>query len=203
MTGWSETTFVFISTNQQHSDGGVEDRWLPVMRELKAQGATVRFLCLMGSPVGERARAEGIGVDPYILDKWNLWRSRSRLRKYLIRYHPICVHSTGLEADLLLRAAVPFLPGTHICTTIPCTPQCSRRRGFIDAIMRRFDERKICLSSAVFVECHEVAEEVRAAGVPERAIVMDPPADTPDDQRDSVERHIQVYMPFVAGRRRR
>ena len=98
-----------------------------VMAELARLGANVRFLCLMGSPAGERARKAGIDVDPYILDKWNVIRSHTRLRKYLKRYVPVAVHSTGLEADLLSRWAARKVPQTRTAVTLGGDPQGTRR----------------------------------------------------------------------------
>ena len=90
MRGWAQSTFVFVSTNTHPVQGGVEETWLAVMAELVRLGATVQLLCISGSGFADDARAAGVTVAPYILDKWNVVRSRSRLRKYLKRYEPVC-----------------------------------------------------------------------------------------------------------------
>jgi hypothetical protein len=190
MRSWSDSTFIFISTNPRHDEGGVEDRWLAVMSELRSKGANVRFLCLMGSPAGERARAEGIEVDPYILDKWNVIRSRSRLRKYFKRYMPVAVHSTGLEADLLTRWAARKVPVVAVVHTLPVDSQATRRKRPIDALFRRFDELGMRRSAAVFVPDDEIAAEVRGAGVDAKRIVLD---GVSADVDESVEAHIELY----------
>jgi hypothetical protein len=187
---WSDSTFIFISTNPRHDDGGVEDRWLAVMGELRRKGANVRFLCLMRSPAGERARAAGIEVDPYILDTWNVIRSRSRLRKYFKRYVPVAVHSTGLEADLLTRWAARKVPTVAIVHTLPVDSQATRRKRPIDALFRRFDELGMRRSAAVFVPDDEIAVEVRGAGVDAARIVID---GVNADVGESVEAHIKLY----------
>jgi len=200
MRAWSESTFVFISTNPRHDDGGVEDRWFEVMKELARLGANVQFLCLMGSPAGERARALGVNVDPYILDKWNVIRSRSRLRKYLQRYVPVAVHSTGLEADLLSRWAARKVPETRTVVTLSGDPQGTRRKRPIDALMRRFDEFGMKGVAAVFVEAPEFVREVLAAGVATERVILDPPATTEQERSASVRRHLSVYRLLLAGR---
>jgi len=200
MRAWSDSTFVFISTNPRHDEGGVEDRWFEVMKELARLGANVQFLCLMGSPAGERARTLGVNVDPYILDKWNVIRSRSRLRKYLRRYVPVAVHSTGLEADLLSRWAARKVPETRTVVTLSGDPQGTRRRRPIDALMRRFDEIGMKNVSAVFVETPELVSEVLSAKVPAERVILDPPATTEDERSASVRRHMSAYRLLLAGR---
>ncbi len=198
MKPWTESTFVFISTNPVHDPGGVEERWLDVMADLTRRGSTVRFLCLMGSPVEARARAlRGVQVDPYILDKWNVIRSRSRLRKYLRRYDPVCAHSTGVEADLLLRWAARKVPGTRIAHTVTDDPQRTRRLGPIDALMRRFDEFGMRRSDAVFAETPELVAEIVKAGVAGERVVFDPDIEVGGSTRESVARHVDLYQGFM------
>ena len=197
MRQWSESTFIFISTNPRHDEGGVEDRWFEVMSELERLGANVRFLCLMGSPAGERARKLGVDVDPYILDKWNVIRSRSRLRKYLKRYVPIAVHSTGLEADLLSRWAARKVPHTRTVITLGEDPQGTRRRSPIDRLMRRYDELGMRSVDAVFVESETLAAEIRSVGVDDSRIVLDTAGSSADE---CIARHVRVYSAFMRER---
>ena len=197
MRGWAQSTFVFVSTNTHPVQGGVEETWLAVMAELVRLGATVQLLCISGSGFADDARAAGVTVAPYILDKWNVVRSRSRLRKYLKRYEPVCAHSTGVEADLLLRWAVRPLTGIRMVTTISGPPQGTRRRGLIDKLMLRFDEAGIARSDAVFVTDDSSLPEIVAAGVAPGDIVIDVPTAT---HRESVARHLAVYRGFMASR---
>lgn len=200
MRRFEESTFVFISTNRVHRPGGVEERWLPVMESLASRGASVRFLCLMHTPMGEWARElPGIEVDPYILDMWNVIRARSRLRKYLKRYVPVAAHSTGLEADLLLRWAARKVPLVKVAHTITESPQGTRRRRPVDALFRRFDELGMRThADAVFVEGEALAREVRGAGVAGGSVVVDPP--DAHDPSESIKRHLRVYQGFMAER---
>ena len=201
MNAWEHATFVFISTNQRHEPGGVEERWLAVMAELVRLGATVQFLCLMGSPVEARARELGINVAPYILDKWNVVRSRSRLRKYLRRYVPVCAHSTGVEADLLLRWAARKVPGTRIVVTLPADERQATRRGRpMDSLMRRWDLAGIVKQDVVFAETDDLLLELLSAGAKAERIMLDPPAHTPEALRSCVAHHVGVYREFLKER---
>ncbi len=198
MRRWEDSTFVFISSNPEHVEGGVEERWVAVMRQLADKGASVRFLCLMHSPMGEWARSLGIAVDPYILDKWNVVRSRSRLRKYLKRYAPVVAHSTGLEADLLLRWAARVLPEIRVVHTLAAQPQGTRRHRPVDALMRRFDELGMRSAAGVFVESDDVEAEVLSAGVPRERIHLDHVEGTAAAR--SIRVHLDLYRNFMAGR---
>jgi hypothetical protein len=198
MRTWEQSTFVFISANTQHEPGGVEENWLAVMAALVDRGAAVQFACVAESPLAEPARSLGVTVAPYVLDKWNVVRSRSRLRKYLKRYDPVCAHSTGTEADLLLRWAVRGVPHVLIATTLTRhLAQPTRRHRPVDLLMRRFDDTGIERTDAVFVPTPELAAEVTAAGLPAERVVIDPPT---SDPAASVERHIAVYRGFMAQR---
>lgn len=197
MRRYEDSTFVFISTNPEHRAEGVEEHWVPVMQALAEEGATVRFLALMGSPMGEWARKVGINVDPYILDMWNVIRARSRLRKYLKRYQPVVAHSTGLEADLLLRWAARKVPVVRVVHTLAPDAQGTRRRRPIDALMRRFDEAGMKSAAAVFVTEERLGAEVEAAKVPADRIVLDPATDAAETR---IARHLAVYGRFMAER---
>jgi hypothetical protein len=199
MRRYEESTFVFISTNAQHELGGVEERWLPVMQSLAEKGASVRFLCLMHTPMGQWARTlPGVEVDPYILDKWNIIRARSRLRKYLRRHLPVVAHSTGIEADLLLRWAARKVPVVGVAHTLTESPQGTRRRRPMDALFRRFDEFGMrSQADAVFVGSAQLETEVAAMGIAGDHIVVDPLGDS---ERQGVERHLAVYRTLMAER---
>jgi hypothetical protein len=199
MRRWADTTFVFVSANEHFEPGCVEARWLPVMRTLAEHGASVRLLALPSSPVSDAARGvPGVSVDPYILDKWNIVRSRSRLRKYLRRLEPVAVHSTGLEADLVTRWAARKVALVNVVHTVTACPGSTRRSGPIDALMRRFDEMGMRSAVAVFVDDAELAAEVASAGVADERIVIDSAADA--SERSSVERHLGLYRDLMAER---
>ncbi len=199
MKRWEDSTFLFISTNQEHHEGGVEERWIPVMTELVALGASVRFLANMHSLMGEWARTvKGVQVDPYILDKWNVIRARSRLRKYLKRFMPVCAHSTGIEGDLLLRWASRRVPDVRVAHTVTAAAQATRRRKPVNQLFFRFDEMGMQHADAVFVPTPELVDEVLAAGREgrhARRIILDPPDSS---MRDSLDRHLEVYATFLA-----
>lgn len=194
MRPFALSTFIFISTNAEHAPDGVEQRWLAVMSELVQLGSTVHFICFVESPLAEPARSIGVTVAPYILDKWNLIRSSSRLRKYLLRYDPVCAHSTGVEADLLLRWAARRLPTVRIAATLAPEHQRTRRRRPIDALMFRFDEAGLRREDAVFLAHEDLIQEVLAAGVPPEKIIVD------GDIAHSASLHMDVYRTFMASR---
>ena len=201
MRAWSESTFVFVTTNAHYGPGSVEERWLPVMSELVQLGASVQLLCDAHSPLAETARSVGVAVVPYVLDRWNVIRSRSRLRKYLQRYRPVAVHSTGLEADLLTRWAARVLPDVAVVATLTDgNPQATRRKRPIDALMRRFDEAGMGTSAAIFVTTEDLIGEVQSANIPAEKIIFDPleegPSATPVA---SVRRHLEVYRALMAS----
>jgi len=202
MRSWRESTFVFVTTNSKYGPDSVEERWLPVMSELVQLGASVQLLCDAHSPFAETARSVGVAVGPYVLDRWNVIRSRSRLRKYLQRYQPVAVHSTGLEADLLTRWAARVLPDVAVVATFTeGDRQRTRRKRPIDALMRRFDEAGLGSSSAVFVTSEDLIGEVQSARFPAEKIIFDPLEEgasaTP---AASVARHLDVYRQLMAGR---
>ena len=195
MRRWADATFIFISTNARQEPGGVEERWLGVMKELIALGVTVHYLCFTSAPSAEHARELGATVSPYILDRWNPIRSRSRLRKYLRRYEPVCAHSTGLEGDSILRWAVRHVPDVAFCAALQASgQQGTRRRPSIDRLFRRFDELGMRRAAAVFVESEALEAEVRSAGVDSDRIVVDPVASSAAELAASVKRHMLVYM---------
>ncbi len=202
MRYFDHSTFLFISTNAEHAPDGVEQRWLAVMSELVQLGSTVHFICFAESPLADPARSLGVTIAPYILDKWNVIRSRSRLRKYLRRYEPVCAHSTGVEADLLLRWSARKVPSVRIAATLAADPQRTRRRRPIDALMIRFDEAGLSREDAVFLTREDLLPEILAAGVPASRIVLDLDGQTAagDDLAASVTRHLEVYRTFMASR---
>lgn len=200
MRRWNESTFIFISTNQVQEPHGIEENWIPVMRALMDRGATVRFLCLMHSAMGEWARELGIPVDPYILDKWNVVRSHSRLRKYLRRYTPVCAHSTGLEGDLMLRWAARKLKQVRVAHSITEVPQRTRRGRTVNAAMSRLVGFGLRSADAIFVQGETLAEKLADAGVLREHIVVVPGPTSAQSRKAALSAHLDVYRAFMAGR---
>ncbi|MDO9556429.1 MAG: glycosyltransferase [Coriobacteriia bacterium] len=192
MRGWTRATFLFISTQNTLEPGGVEERWFAVMGELVSRGATVRLLAPLHTEVVDRARALGIQVDPYMLDKWNVVRTRSRLRKYLRRYQPSVVHSTGTEADVLLRWAARRVEGMRVAHTLRavCTSGLRRTLGILAV---RVAELGLSHAKLVFAETQELAELALSAGIPPAFVVFDPPAMDAAAVAESVAHHVDAY----------
>lgn len=196
MRGWSRATFLFISTATELEPGGVEERWFAVMRELVDRGAVVRLLAPLHTEVVERARELGFQVDPYMLDKWNVVRTRSRLRKYLKRYQPSVVHSTGTEADALLRWAARRVPGMRVVHTLRSVYTKGLRRTLAIAV-RRLAELNLGSARFVFAETDALVDIARAAGLPGERVMLDPPALDAPTLSASVRAHLDVYWRLI------
>lgn len=192
MRGWKRATFLFISTQETLEPGCVEERWLAVMADLVLRGASVRLLAPLHSQAVARARELGFQVDPYMLDKWNIVRTRSRLRKYLRRYQPTIVHSTGIEADALLRWAARRVEGMRVVHTLRSDGAPGIRR-VLTVLVRRLAELDLGSAKLIFAETGELAGEAVAAGVSPASVVFDPPISDPAELSDSVSRHIDAY----------
>lgn len=133
------------------------------------------LICTPKAVLEAPARALGVTIAPYKMDKFNLVRTRSRIRKYLKRYRPVIAHSTGYEADVLLRWAAKDLPvkvaSSAICGAWPSTGIGAFGtwvRGHLDRdTLRRVD--------VFFADCGDLVERLVAAGMPRERIVLDPP----------------------------
>ena len=192
MRGWKRATFLFISTQGTIEPGGVEERWFAVMAELVSRGATVRLLAPLHTDVVERARSLGFHVDPSMLDKWNVVRTRSRLRKYLRRYQPVVVHSTGVEADALLRWAARRVDGMRVAHTLRAAPTAGLR-GTLAVLVRRIATLGLGGARLVFAETDELVRTAVSAGLPVDSVILDPPASDTEMLQESVERHLFAY----------
>jgi hypothetical protein len=197
MRGWTRATFLFISTQDTLEPGGVEERWFAVMAELVSRGATVRLLAPLNTEVVERARELGIQVDPYMLDKWNVVRTRSRLRKYLRRYQPTVVHSTGVEADALLRWAARRVEGMRVAHTLRAVCTSGLRRTMV-VLVRRVAELGLSHARLVFAETEELMQEAVSAGMRPADVLYDPPTTGPGTLAQSVRRHVDAYWQMMA-----
>lgn len=156
--------------------GRVERRLLRVMSALLAQGARVHLISTPRSPVEVEAAKLGVEIAPYHLDKLNYFRTRSRVRKYLERFSPVAVHSTGLEADLVVRWAARGMR-TAAVNTIACTDY--PRQGdtpLAVAVRRWLDSSSLSGADAIVADCAATAQRLQAAGVVPDRIVIDPPS---------------------------
>jgi len=197
MRGWNRATILFISTAAELEPGGVEERWFAVAQELMELGASVRLRAPLNADVVKRAHEVGIQVDPYMLDKWNVVRTRSRLRKYLKRYRPSVVHSTGAEADALLRWAARRVPGMRVVHTLRSTPTKGIRRTLVIAV-RRLAELNLASVRFVFAETEQRLDEARAAGLSDDRIALDPPARDSAALAECVRMHVDLYWRLIS-----
>jgi glycosyltransferase involved in cell wall biosynthesis len=177
VTDFKDTTFLFITSRSAGDTlGRVERRWLRVMKALIERGATVLVICPLRAPLEDRARALGATIAPYRMDKRNLVRTRSRLRKYLKRYRPVVAHATGFHADLLLRRAARGLP-VKVAVSLMCgkwPPQ--GKRPLSRLLRRRADARSLGRVDTFFVDCTALTADLTAAGVSPERVVFDPPS---------------------------
>jgi glycosyltransferase involved in cell wall biosynthesis len=175
MSPFRHSTFLFVTSRSSDTLGRVERRWLRVMAALLEGGATVMLICTPKAALENPARALGVTIAPYKLDKFNLVRTRSRLRKYLKRYRPVVAHSTGYEADVLLRWAAKGLP-VGVSSSALCGSWPPKGIGpFGTWVRRRLDRDSLSRVDAFFVDCEELADGLEAAGLPSERITLDPP----------------------------
>lgn len=156
--------------------GRVERRMLRVMAALVEAGAQVNVICTPRGPLERAAREMGLEVAPYHLDTLNFLRTRSRVRKYLRRYDPVVVHSTGLEADLIARWAARELK-TAAVDSITCVdwPR-SGSTALTRSISRFLDVSTIEDADAIVTDCATFANKLVDLGVPAERIMLDPPS---------------------------
>ncbi len=175
MTPLRNTTFLFVTSRSAETLGRVERRWLRVMAALLKRGASVLLICTPNSPLEGPARTLGATIAPYRLDKFNLIRTRSRMRKYLKRYRPAIAHSTGYEADVLLRWAAKDLP-VRVVSSAACGVWPSRGIGPLGTRVRRsLERRSLPRVDTYFAGCTKLADALVAFGLPRDRIVLNPP----------------------------
>lgn len=169
-------TYVFVSSRSGARMGRAERRLLEVMKSLVAEGASVQLICTPRSPFEQQAREIGVEPASYHLDKLNVIRTRSRLRKFLRRYDPVVVHSTGWLADYLVRWAaaplsVPVVNTIHYGNFPPrgSTP-------FGTWLARRLSRSNLSRANAIMIDSHELREQLVACGVLPERVVYDPPS---------------------------
>lgn len=182
MRTWNESAFVFVSGRVSPVPGRVERRLLAIMTELVTLGAHVYFVCDARSPLIPLAQLQGVSIAPFRFDRINFVRTRSRLRKFLQRYHPVVAHSSGVDADLLLRWAAESLP-VHTVNTVTAEawPRTGHSRQWLDGVRRTADVRTAGAADAVVVDSASLAQELAELGFDPQRIVVDPPSVSPAD----------------------
>lgn len=177
MRDFPTSQFVFLSSRTGQVLGRAERRLLRVMLALKEAEAGVHLISTPRSPMEAEARALGIECAPYHLDTLNYFRTRSRVRKYLERFAPVAVHSTGLSADLIARDAVKGLRNTAVINTITCNDYPRSGAGVISTALGRWRDISTFGSlDAVIADCKATAERLISDGVAQDHIMIDPPS---------------------------
>ncbi|MHB9002814.1 MAG: glycosyltransferase [Coriobacteriia bacterium] len=177
MRDFPSSQFVFLSSRTGQVLGRAERRLLRVMLALKEAEAGVHLISTPRSPMEAEARQLGIECAPYHLDTLNAIRTRSRVSKYLDRFAPVAVHSTGLHADLIARHAARELRNTAVINTI--TRNDYPRKGaspLSTAFLRWRDVSSFGLADVIIADCRATAGRLIADGVAEDHLVIDPPS---------------------------
>ena len=169
-------TYVFVSSRSGPRLARAERRILEIMTTLVANGASVQLICTPRSPIEQLAHDAGAGLAPYHLDKLNVIRTRSRLRKFIRRYQPVVVHSTGWLADYLVRwAAAPLdVPVVNTMHYRHWPPRGSTAIG--TWLARRLSRYNLGRANAIMIDCQELRQPLIEAGVVPERIVYDPPS---------------------------
>jgi len=175
--------------------GRIERRLLRIIEALIERGAIIHLICTPRHPLATEAATLGAEVAPYHLDKLNFFRTHSRMRKYLQRYHPVLVHSTGLQADLLSRWAAKDIP-TAAVNSIACVAWPRRGKGPISTAIRRYLDRSTATDVDLFVvDSDSLQRPLAELGVPADRILLDRPS------IDLAEVFAQAEEPFTLPER--
>jgi len=171
---FDQSTFVFVLSYPGEDVCEHEEHLVEVMEALLERGATVKVITQPQSTLVGRIRSLGIEVSRYRLNRWNIIRTRSRLRKYLKRYAPPVVHTTGLWGTFLLGLASAPLE-----TSVVLSASCGDPRSgdLIDRLVRRFVMRQTRKADFVFAESPEHFEMLLDQGVDSGRIELWPEAD--------------------------
>lgn len=173
---FSSSTFVFITGRTTPTTGRVERRLLRVMEALLARGASVHLICIPGHPIAAQAKELGVEVAPYRLSGLNFFRTLSRVRKYLKRYQPVVVHSTGLAADLVSRIAASGLK-TSAVNSLACIAWPRKSANpVIKALRRYLDKITIDRADLFVVDSESLVTPLVSLGVPGDCILVDYPS---------------------------
>jgi len=173
---FSSSTFVFITGRTAPTTGRIERRLLRVMEALLAHGASVHLICVPGHPIAAQAKELGVEVAPYRLGGLNFFRTLSRVRKYLKRYRPVVVHSTGLAADLISRIAASGLKTAAVnslaCIAWPRTGA----NSVLKALRRYLDRATMDRVDLLVVDSESLVVPVTSLGVTSDCVLVDPPS---------------------------
>lgn len=173
------STVLFVTSRVGHTLSRVERRWLPLMEALVAGQVRVMLVAAPAGPLVAPARALGVTIAPYRVDRFNIWISRNRLRAYLRRHEPTVALAAGYHADIPLRLAARELPVKVVSAT-----HCGGRRySGVGPITtwgrRRLERRTRSRVDAFVVDCRDAAEAMIADGISsDRITVVAPGIDT-------------------------
>lgn len=173
--GLEGSSVVFLSSRVGREAGRTERRLLATMRELARIGAHVHLIVQPGGALVEPARREGITTAVYRLDTANILRTRSRLRKYLKRYSVALAHSTGFEADVIVRLAAKGQPVRVVDSlTRSVWPPQGLRRPF-SLLAETLELRTLPRADALLVDAADMRDALLVRGVPPERVTLDPP----------------------------
>ncbi len=166
------STFVFLSSKAGRGLDRSERVMLKVMDRLVVEGAAVNLICAPRGPMEGPARERGVTVAPYHLDRLNVVRTVSRVRKYLKRYVPGVAHSTGHEADVLLRWAARGLPVRVVSTAPPSARAYGGKTPLSRPVRRWLDLDSVWRADAIIVETRSAARKLTSSGVSAEKLVV-------------------------------
>ena len=177
MRRFSESSFIFISTNARHQPGGVEEQWLPADGRHSPREGCARAAALPHAHADGRVGALAPGrpgrpLHPRQVERHS--RSLPGCANTSSATCPSLAHSTGIEADLLLRWAARKVPVVKVAHTITDAPQGTRRRRPMNALMRRLDQVRDAQPGRRGVRARRERSplEVRDAGVAAARVVV-------------------------------
>jgi glycosyltransferase involved in cell wall biosynthesis len=165
MPSLRHSTVIFATDRVGPTLSRVERRWLPLMAALIAEQVNVLLVAAPRGPIVAPARALGVTIAPYRVDRFNLWITRNRLRAYLKRYEPTVALATGYSADIPLRLAARDLP-VRIVSATHCGGWLPHGVGPISTWGRRRVERRTRARVDVFaIDCADLAGRMTADGI--------------------------------------
>jgi hypothetical protein len=205
MSLFARKDLVYMSSFHGPGLATAERALIPVMSELVRLGAHVHLIVPHDSDLVEPARAVGVKVAPYRFAKKNVWRTASRMRKYLRRHDPVVAHAVGFTASILLRlAARPLSVGVVDTVVAEDWPPGGRNRGS-RRVWRSSSMRTAAMTDAVIVDSADLRSALAEVGYDPSMIVVMPelgtiglpePAsgdDGPDPTDVVVREHLVLY----------
>lgn len=180
------TTVLFVSSRTGHTLSRVERRWLPLMRALLAAEVNVVLVATPRGPLVAPARALGVTVASYRVDRLNILVTRNRLRALLERERPTVAFASGYHADVPLRLAARGLP-VKVVSTVHCGSFTGHGIGALVAWGRNhMEQRTAGRVDAVLADCAGVTDLLVARGIaPERVHVVAPGVDIGEVAREA------------------